>query len=357
MANNEYKTPQKPNASSNLFNDQFSQYLYKSKWTNPNIQKEFIALINSIVLSAKDAGAQNMMVNYMKKGLDILNVELQKVDLENKKTVKVDSEDVDTEVSNLKTESKKRRLKEGASKEDLKSMMERLKDSLVRKGFDKSKIESIIKFTFDIGDGKKDKKLLLDLFDKRISTLEEKITKKVQLNEEGEKEQKPTEPKKEQPKHKAPIKAKKADEISVEKQDDGKDTMPVVLNTFRTFFRNYILEDQMWVEEIGASLTNYVVNTINKYESNPDDQSVYNSKLNTLVSQFGKVYDLDDASEDSVNITNAKKELEKYAVTYKGWSNASFESFFRNIIIVSKSASVSNIQRLMLKKLNEIKIS
>jgi hypothetical protein len=360
---------------SNLFNDQFSSYLIKSGWTNRDIQNDFIGLINSIVLSAKDLNSQRMMVSYVKKGLDILNVELQKIDVTDKKNVvnpnsTTSDDETSTEVQTEGvTASTQSQINQGVDKKKLKELASRVKNNLKKKGFTEDKIEKVIKVVFSTDDvSDKNPKMLLDIFEERCNKLDELNSEKKVFNEEDKPEEAPKkkkeEPKKDNPKPSTdtvekkpePKKEKpKSPESPVNQPTDAQSNSDVTLSTFETFFKNYTVEEQSWSPEVTEQFSSVMINFVKKGSSDKNVQNKLSSELSQITSKFrsalgGEV----NKEEPSTNFSTAKNELRKYAVIFNGWTDSVFENIFSNFTFLIENASVSKTQRFVLEKLQNI---
>lgn len=339
----DFKSPQSQSKKTavNLFNDQLSDYLTKIGWNNPELQREFIALINSISLSAKDSASQRLMVTHLNKGLDLLNVQLQRVDLsKNNKIVDIDSEDVDTEKESVKLESVQPNLHQNTDIgiDEFKKLKEVLTKKLEEKGISNERIKEFIAIFFKPS-GKTDKKLLYDLYNSRIDRLDEYIDSTLNEQEDSKESKKVT--KKSEPTEKQ--KTKEQPKKEVEKSS-------VIINNFRTFFKNYLVNDLKWSDDMATSFIGIVISFIERFSNNPEKQILFNTKLNSFVSQSGGK----DFNVESNDLTVAKSELQKYATKFNGWTQSSFDSYFGNINTLSKKYTSNKSVRVLIKKLSDL---
>jgi hypothetical protein len=342
----EVRTPNQEKVinQSNVFNAQFMSYLTKVGWTNKDVQRDFIALINSIVLSAEDMNSQRMMINYLEKGLQILNVELQKIDITKQNKIDV----VDPETVNVddgqqvQTESVTQRdLEKVQDKEKLKLLIDNLKQNLKANGVSDEKIKEILKITFTSPNKDESQpKLLLGMYEEKCNKIMDYFDNKKVLseNEEEETVEQPIQPTQEQP-----------------QDDTGTDEKEVVLNNFKTFFKNYTVDEQDWTPELSENFRNTIINFVDMGSGDGAVQSKMNTLINNVVTSYKRAMGApQNDTEPSNNFVTAKNELQKYATMYKKWNTTAFDSFFRNISYLAENTTLGKTQRFVLTKLNDV---
>lgn len=350
MAEQEIRTPNEERKinQSNVFNTQFSTYLTKVGWSNRDIQNDFIALINSIVLSADNTNSQRMMINYLEKGLQILNVELQKIDITKQNKIDVVNPDNvnQTDGQQVQTESVNQRdLEKVQDKEKLKLLMDNLKKNLKSNGVSEDKIKEILRITFTSPtNGDSEPKMLLGMYEEKCNQIMDYFDSKKVLAENED----------EEPQEQTPV----VKEEEPQQDQTGQEEESVILNNFKTFFKNYTVDEEDWTPELSSSLASTIISFVNTGSNEPAMQSKINTGLGNVVNLYKRATGETSGNvEPSNNYVTAKNELQKYATIHKQWSNSTFETFVDRMTYLANSATVGKTQRFIIGKLNDLQKS
>lgn len=299
---------QDSNPRSDAFNRELFNYLQTSNWTSPDVQKNLVAIINSIILTgSKNTNAQSMIVDYLKRGLDVLDVEIQRleVDPSQRKVIEVDPDEVD-------------------DPSQVQEMKRKRKDIL------KKIHENIDKF-------KNNKTLLKEtkLFVEACKKLDEQ-----EGEQEGEKEQEKTD-------------QEKTDQ---EKNDEPVDTesKEMYLNNYRTFMNNYLGHDKGWNDKNISSITSLIERIVVNFSSSSRKQSLVNIEVRNLHQVFQKVSGQDPDFSFPSNAISAQNELVNYAQIHGGWGSETIGTLLTNIFSMIESTKNKTHVNVIIKKLNEI---
>lgn len=299
--------PETPNENKRLklsekFNVQLKQHLSRLGWTDPEQQNRFVALINSYVLSGKSTSAQRVINNYLDKGLDILNLELKRIEItKDNNIVQVNPDEVEDtpqiqqevisekEFNSILENGRKRRL----------STANILKEEIERSGSDSKKIMS--KILKKRGDKNLAEEFINHLLSKRV------------LLEQGS----------------------------------------VNANNFRVFLNNYLTSDKGWASGSIESLISGILKLVEKGAGDINAQQDIIRELDLLLRNMSKVVELKSA-EQTKNSKTAFNELSMFASKLRGWSSEFFSEFMSQIMQIIGTAKSPKLQNYVSNQLGDL---
>lgn len=114
--NEEVREPQSDvnrNLTSSV-NKYLDQYMTRVGWTNEDQRDRFIEIMTKFIVTGKDVNRQRLINNYLDKGLQVLNLEINKgkMKVDNSEDTELDSENINEII--LQGRTLKRKLNEGA---------------------------------------------------------------------------------------------------------------------------------------------------------------------------------------------------------------------------------------------------
>lgn len=326
------------------FNMEFAKFLRQVGWTNTDTVNKFIAKVDSIALTARGLEAQNLILRYLDKGLDLLNMEMQKVELDNQKRISnVNPEEVNDAQSNLKVESVSRRtLKECGCDDNkagdgennkakqIKVLLDQFMEGLsgIQIGNGKS-AKDVINITIKGSSGEEmsQKKVLKDTLTeakeapKAKQQPKPKKPKEVNLEPKPKKKETPKPaPKpvaKPEPKPKKQEKKKEAPKPE-EKPLDG--NVQPMINNFQIFLRNFFINEVKATDDVAESVVSSIQKIVERSKDDASKQSGVNASLSDSLSRMKKVASEGGSTETSKNVQVSLKELQKYGTLFMGWS-------------------------------------
>ena len=358
------------------FNMEFTRFLRQVGWSNPDTISQFVAKVDSIALTARGLEAQKLILRYLDKGLDLLNMEMQKVELDDQRRVSnVNPEDVQDAQANVKVESVrkvktencdvKKKLNEETNKaKKMKILMDEFMNSLA---------------TIDIGNGKTAKDLVNITV--RGMSGEEVPAKKVLMDAPMastpimEKEGRPEKTKQQEPKKPAPKPAEKPTpkpapkEVNLEPKKKPKPEAPKetpkeapkevpmdgnvqpILNNFKIFMRNFFINEVKVGDDVAESYITLVQSIVNGAGDNASTQAGINSSLSESLSRLSSMTTPSDQLKQSKNIQVSLKELAKYATLYKGWSPDQMSRFGDRVKAIASTMVSPKMQRIAIGEL------
>lgn len=290
------------NPRADTFNRELFNYLQNSNWTSQAIQKRIVAVINSIILTGKEnVQSQSMIAEYLERGLDVLNVEIQRIEVDpsQKRVVQVDPDEVEDPTVVEENTTRKTR-----------SILKKIHGHL-----------DIIKEDKNLA---KELKLFLEACKKREQYLKE------------QEEEKESEEEKEAP----------AEEVETTEDNE------TYLKNYRTFMNNFLGIDKRWTDKSVESTVNLIERFVKNLGGETRKQALTNIELRNLLSVFQRT--LGEESEMTGNAVTARDEIMKYAVSQAGWPTDALNVFINNIFSLINTTKSSASVNILLKKLNEI---
>jgi len=402
---NNVKTPKPTVDTPDVFNMHFIKFLTKSGWSDEDIREEFIALINSIVLSTKyNPALQKRMISFLQTATKTLNIELNKLELQNNDSIVTVDKDQITNGNKVVSETKNR-VKEGFAPNavandstsmlnDLKNYLSQFKTDMSSMGADENQITKFVALAFKGTDDKKDKQYLLDNIKRKLEACQKSymennkhsITEKDDTEtdkkdekvpeEQGIKLAKPTveKPKdvpnekvsskpieKQQPKQVEPPKKVEPpkEQSATEKGDDEvnsltNDEKDVKINTSRTFLKNYLINDLGWSVDGVDGIIESLFGILAKGKGNLDNQITLNKKLTQIEKLLKKSYSNEIIKlAKSKNFSISMNNIKTLARLYYEWNTKEYNTFknkMLNIFSIGKSASTqTTINKLLTK--------
>lgn len=290
-------------------NTEMRRYLVRLGWNNPNIQNDFISVVNSFILSGENPTLQKMITTYLKKGLDVLNLEMNKQDLMTKQSVsRVDSEDVAEE--------------EGEINESL------IKEANRKRNINVHKRNSILDGITEV------RKRLIDAgFNIRESGVV--VNRAMRMGNTA-----------------STLRAMRL--ITEDRQQETE----VYKTNFNTFYRLYLTDTYDWSTDPLMNLIGTIMGFIEKGENSASNQTQMVLKVEDLQKLLSNnIKSFDKSAEENKNLDTARSELRKFAVIDKGWKQEEFSKLFSLINDLAINSRNVNIQRRIAQKLSEIESS
>lgn len=284
-------------------NQELKRFLVRLGWNNPNTRNQFIGVINSYILSGENSSVQDMITTYLEKGLDVLNIELNKRDIVDKQSVtRVDQDDVEDEINESVREAVRRnRVRKQKRATSIKGLSE------IRKGLIDCNF-SLVESGMILKESTGNKKAMTD------------IMRLIRENRE------------------------------VSDQDEQ-----VFLNNFRTFFKMYLEGEYDWATDPYQSMVGSVISLIEKGGSEAQAQTEIDLKIEELYKLISNnISGFDNAPIEHKNLDVATSELRKFAVIGNNWEDGKFNSMFNNIIRLAVNSKNVSVQRKIAQRLTEI---
>jgi len=271
-----------------------SQYMTRLGWTNEDFRQRFISTITSFLVSGKGTNKQRLIVSYLEKGLQVLNLEISK------EQISIDSPD-DT---------------------DLKS--DAISES-INKGFDTYK-----KIKVALLDSQK------NLINRKYSLDEAKDISLLYFKSNG--------------KRISSLKNLK----SINEQNVDAENKDVYLTNFTTFLRLYLTREYNWSTETVNNVIDIMIDMVEKTGGDANLQERLNRRIEDLERNIGTTMSLDKSPEESKNLEVARSEFRKFAVGLNNWSGKLYTPFFNSLLKLFVNSKNVNIQRILVNKLSEI---
>ena len=290
------------------FNDEFTRHLMKLGWTDPEMQKRFVALINSYMLSGGNASAQRVIVNYLDKGLDILNIELKRIEISNdNKVVQVNPDDVDNQQE---------------QQPQVEYVTQREFNQILSEGRSK-RLSKINVFKQQISDNKKRNQIvrrLLNDKDADPDEVEEKLTEAINFMLE---------------------------------RNILKEQGSVNANNFRVFFKNYLNDDKGWSADSTTFIIDGILEAVENASGNINAQNKLVRETDLLIKRLQKIVEIRSA-EQTKNSKIAFNELATLSNKLRGWSSEFFSEFIDNVLKIVGSAKNSKVQRYVANQVKDL---
>ena len=271
------------------FQNNLNSFLVRTGWNNEETRKKFIASTISFVTNAKTINAQQMITNYMDRGMDVLSIELKRTSMEDNQIDEVNPDRVDIdEDDNIRTESFNK----------MKNLMVEFKDYINDKYDKKTGTKIFEAYSNSLPNSTNPKKTFFQTYSK---LLRENSTQETRG---------------------------KANE-----------------NNFRIFMKNHLIEGGAWDDEKIQKLINSTLSVINNFTGDVEAQMKINQDIDTFEKKYSKY--LKTETDESNNLSTALTELNFYAVNYRGWSSNTITEFINFIRKVSHTKLNSKVQRLV----------
>lgn len=307
-----------PNKEKNLraseqFNGEFRRHLTQIGWKDPELQKRFIALVNSYILSGKNSSSQRVIVNYLDKGLDVLNIELKRIEItKNDNVVQVNPDDVGDE-------------NEQNPEQQVETVTRREFNSIISEG-KRKRLSPVKILKEELSEGRKRNQVIRKILDKTEGDYEE-------LEE---------------------IIDEALDAIL--EQRVIKEQGEVNSNNFRVFFNNYLNDDKSWTSESAEKLISAILDIVEKGAGNITGQKQAVRETDELINRLSKVTDIKTAPQTK-NSQIAFNELATFASKLRGWSSEFFSEFMDSILKIVGSSGSQKSQRFVVDKFTGIESS
>lgn len=290
---------------SQKFNEDLKRHLLKLGWSDETIRDSFVAVMNSYMFSGTNASQQKVISNYLERGLDILNIELKRVDIQQgeDEVVQVTPDQVKTDKSDpsQKVESITYRKISNVGKRKNFSTTNILKEQLKSHTQRTKIIKEMINKWKNVGG----EELKVKIIDKLLS---ENI-----IMEQGE----------------------------------------VNKSNFRTFFSNYLNDDKSWGADATESLISDILEIVEKSSGNINAQKLVVRETDYIVDQLSKVAEIKTATQTK-NSQIAFQELATLSAKLRGWSSEFYSEFVKNLMSIIGTASSQKIQSFTIRKISNI---
>lgn len=373
---------------------ELEKYLQKNKWNNPKVRTSFFDALNTLIIYAKTPSTQSLLIRYLENGSNLLSAEIQKIEIANqKKAMEATKDKINKDGpmhnTSLKIESIKK-INESSNNEDLKKMkmlLDEIQEKCENLTLSNGKnANEYIQITIKKGKVNNDsgKELIVDNQDKDIikeaEEKKEETPKKKSFEfpkkdsspkpkEEPKVEPKPTpQPKETKPlvKPELQVQKDKPQEKPVSKPEPKKEEKPKedentvddgnvqpMLNNYEIFMKNFLVEENSVSDKLSNAISKTIQSLVDVSANAVDKQSSINSQLKTTKT---KVSHISGNTEplNSKNLNVSLKELNNYAVSFKGWSSDLMGSFVSNIKDILSHTSDPKVQRITLKNLTTI---
>lgn len=284
-------------------NQELKRFLVRLGWNNPNTRNQFIGVINSYILSGENSSVQEMITTYLEKGLDVLNIELNKRDIVDKQSMtRVDQDDVEEEINETVREAvRKNRVRKQKRSTSIRGLSE-IRKGLIDCNF--SLVESGMILKESVGN----KKAMTDIM--RL------IRENRETNDQDEQ---------------------------------------VFLNNFRTFFKMYLEGEYEWATDPYQSMVGSVISLIEKGGMDSQTQTDIDLKIEDLYKLISNnISGFDNPPIEHKNLDVATSELRKFAIIGNNWEESKFNSMFNNIVRLAVNSKNVSVQRKIAQRLSEI---
>ena len=269
-----------------------NQYMIKLGWNSKDLRENFVETMTNFIMSGKGANRQRMINNYLEKGMQVLNLEINKdkVSTDDPDQVEVRSQQI-AEILDKGIHTKKR-------------LTEATKELISR--------------NYTLDEAKKTSLQYLKENNK-IGSLKNLSS----LNEQ-------------------------------EVEEDKKD---VYLTNFKTFFRLYLTKEYNWTTETANLVNDSIINIVEKAGGDASTQENINRRLNDITKKVSTTMKLNAEVEENKNLDVSRSELRKLAVSINSWAGKVFTEFFNTMLTLLINAKNVNIQRVLIKKINDVESS
>lgn len=295
---------------SQKFNDRLKKHLMKLGWRDPKMRDSFIAVLNSYMFSGTNASQQRVITNYLDRGLDVLNIELKRVELQNDQegdVVKVTPKDV-----------------EGSDEDP------------------SQQVESVTPMTYkSIIIGGRNKRLSSENILKeeiKLQPRRKKIFKKL-LEFKGDTNKK-------EGLLEIAINTILSERVITEQGDVNK-------GNFRTFFTNYLNDDKHWSSDAKNSIIGSILSIVENGAGNIGAQKTVVRELDLLVDKLSKLTKLKTATQTK-NSQIAFQELATLSSKLRGWSSEFYSEFVNSILTLVGTAKSNKVKNFVIRKLSDI---